>query len=1740
MSNNVAPPKNTGGGGFVFENDVCAWLLAAMLVGEPVFGKDCGALVRLDFQTRPDGWLLDDILATTEVGGLRNRFALSVKSNAQFTAASAPSDFVEAAWQQWLHLDSPVFDANLDFLGLVTAPLSSAAAGAVSGLVEKARANDPLSFPSRLAIPNWASADERALFASFACPGSVGQSQTDVDTARMLQRLRFLQEDFGVVASQSENRALELCRRASRSQAFEDAQMLWRLLRDIASELRPKAGSLTLHDLVGRLRAHVDLDDYPDHQQDWATLDARSRREAALVRTSLAASLSLPREDQVAGILQSVADGTRVALLGASGVGKSGLAKLAFEQRASNGQRTLWLDASSLDRVPNYDAFEASLQLRNPLRDLLVSERSREPLVILDGLDRLYAEVSFRMVATFLQLVSGVGQANRWRVLVVCQSLEWPRLLEALQRAGAPVARWSTHEATALPVAELQLVANQFPSLGHLIRQPRVGALLANLKLLDLVVRRLNEGARVDASAWVGESSVAEWFWTEEVARGPERLTRGQFLRRLAQEQADQLVVSVSVDSFEPGSLQVAQSLVTDQLLVEVPGDRLAFAHDLYGDWVRLRVLLNQRDDLAAFLQTRYQSPAWHRAVRLLGIHLLEREDGVPRWRELMTAFVNSGQTVVRDLLLEAPAFSMNAEQLLESIFPDLLATDDELIRRLLNRFLAFATAPDQRMQLFARAVGADLNQARAAYRRPHWPYWVAVLGVLHAHREEALRVASVEVAKVVEMWLGFAPPGSVRRSEASQIGVLLGQLAVDSREDYRNRNDRGLFYRCALMAAPDYPEEVALLARTAAERFPRPELPSAATPLPRAWPQELFGRGTIRGPWAEGPLARVDEAFQSAVLDSPALYPLYKIRPVVAREVVLASLIEGPREEYWGGDHFHLHELDLVSRHRWFPALYTRGPFLACLLSNFDEGLELIMQLVDFATARASERARAARSRGGAEVDRVVAAIPLLGEGAHPATFEGDAYVFGWSSGLGNPPETIGSALMALEQYFYIRLDAGDDVTEEITKVLERSRSVAGLGVLCDIGKHQVSLFDGPLRALLSGPELYSWDIFRVVQGRWHLTIGGCWDGAEFHELARQFHGLQHRTRDLRDVATERLLRSQEMQEFFAAVRAWWKQRLADGEKLDDLVEQLDLRLDPTNYQVREDPTHGLLIVNVALERLQAERATEYQAVQDRALLANFPIRCRKILDERCVQSESQLEQLWQSWMRIRELARAGAVLPADEEGVGGLYLNALTGGIAVFLWHEEWLSQVEARHQQLEDALDSVLNGEPPSSSRSSSEHDVATFTWDCFVAESASMLWARQPQDARWRRLVAAAVFAEKYATVRLLFTRCAAYRATLGDDFGRLRRLALDWAHVRGLLCSLRNMGLALEQEIGERLLATAESWAEQAAASFVDGTLEPRRFDWHIFSDAPSFAEFNELRRPPAGYIQMDFKLVRCIHEWLPPPDGAQSPEERAIVVEFWRVALEVVVARPLADLHRRDQQHPLEDEVWVLENVAMALLQMRPDENPRRFWSAIIDLHSEAHDWPERFLIALHRHALAAEDIPASYARLVREITERALADVHEAQRWPRYEEVWDALIGIDDWVQDLWTARHTAHVLGIWDIIQQWMQNAPQTGRRLGKFARWLSGTAATPVRLRALPWLAEQLEPGDEGPVHQEEDVENNLARLLHKIWDLDQGELRSVVEPFNAFRALLAWLVERQNSLGLVLQGRIGGLD
>ncbi|MBK7048070.1 MAG: hypothetical protein IPH48_16510 [bacterium] len=521
--------------------------------------------------------------------------------------------------------------------------------------------------------------------------------------------------------------------------------------------------------------------------------------------------------------------------------------------------------------------------------------------------------------------------------------------------------------------------------------------------------------------------------------------------------------------------------------------------------------------------------------------------------------------------------------------------------------------------------------------------------------------------------------------------------------------------------------------------------------------------------------------------------------------------------------------------------------------------------------------------------------------------------------------------------------------------------------------------------------------------------------------------------------------------------------------------------------------------------------------------------------------QSDEELEELWRKWNRIRELASDGWELESADEGCGDKYANAIVGGVAVFLWHREWSTLDAFRWPEIETAFRGVLNA-PPASGGFYSEDSTATWTWDCFGAEAGAMLWAADLRNEEWRRVVGEAVFNPRYAALRCLFATCAEHRTSLGEDFTRLRRLALEWAFVRDRIDAIRRRSRGFLQ-LGERVLdgvrQELDDWANERLAAFIAGESEGFPSDWNRCDEHDRFRDLDAIRRPWPGYPGMNFRVVRCSHEWLPLPDEALDSGEREEVVRFWCTAIGFVRTRPLADLNRRDHQYPQEDERWVLERAAAALLQFRAEEQPELLWQAVFELHSEGHDWPEAFLQSLHQHALAAERTPVNFGPLVRLMLHFAFTEVDGKRRWSEYERVWDAIVGIDWYTCDLWEARHAVAVRELEDVFSLWMAEVPLNGRRLRTFAKWLRGPSAAPIRLRTLKWILGYVRGEDLRRPRDVREADDAIAALLNVVWDEEERAMRANTEAFMAFQGLLAWLGDRQNRLGLELLGRIGSL-
>jgi hypothetical protein len=550
----------------------------------------------------------------------------------------------------------------------------------------------------------------------------------------------------------------------------------------------------------------------------------------------------------------------------------------------------------------------------------------------------------------------------------------------------------------------------------------------------------------------------------------------------LGEKQADDLHAETPLDAFSPSDLVPLDGLCQDRICKQHE-ERLVFSHNLYGDWARQRKLLQQADTLRTYLEPRLASPLWHRAVRLYGLHLLEQDRELTRWRTSIQTLATEDKTgnLAQDLLLESVVFAAQPLLLLERLWPDLAANGGLFLRRLLGRFLHVATLPNPMVTAITKAMSPDFEtEAATLYRLPYWPYWLPMIQFLYNHRTEVIQLAPQHIAEITGTWLQRGHETWVLRQEAAELALALAEPILHLRQsggfvDIEDKLVKSA-YRAALAAAREFLERVAAFALEACARreSPRQESPNetGAGALSRQTLLAIdIGASPIGEdyaiPWPDGPRESVDADFRDICLQENRLLSLMMTAPSVAREVLLALLIEPPRDDdpLWPSarldDNFEIE--DMVE---WYPPFYMRGPFLSFLHLNPTEGLEVILRLVNFATERWAARWVGQEPPG--------VTLPLPGG---EARWIGNYALYYWYRAYPHCPHPVAVALMALEKWLYDAIDAQQPIHDSINTLLQRSRSVAFAGLLSAVARKEPALFEGPLQPLLAVSEFHYWE---------------------------------------------------------------------------------------------------------------------------------------------------------------------------------------------------------------------------------------------------------------------------------------------------------------------------------------------------------------------------------------------------------------------------------------------------------------------------------------------------------------------------------------------------------------------------------------------------------------------------------------------------------------------------------------
>jgi hypothetical protein len=1709
MAREIVSPKSTGGGGYNFEDQVSAWWVLHMLAGQAPLDAELGAPTRIRLQARVDGWLLDDLVADFSFRGGPIRAAVSVKSGDVLRASRLQEEFVRDCWELHLTPGQTGFDAARDRLVLASAELSGQHRRTVNDALERASHHSPTLLEERIRQENWCSQEVRAFIQSFACPADIpGSHPFHARLAgALLKAVRIQDFDFTRADSRSRAAALLMCREQTESRTAEEGLQLWDLLLTLVKELRASAGELTHETLLNRLRGRVRLKHHPDHAPDWERLTKLTQRWMGDTLDTIG-GIHLPRENPLETLTQALRSHRAVVLLGNSGTGKSALLKALLNSGAAVGP-AYCLHA---DQVARLDEQALALGPTRPLDALVTTQPAEWALLGLDGLDRLSRPQELESVARVIRALRLREPGFPWRLLLTCQSSTWGELREGLRAQGADLSPAVPITLDRLDENEFQTLEKQLPAIAPLLARTDLQPLTGNAKALDLLASAVSEVGLPDGKEWRGEPSLIEWYWERYLRANGRGLQPPALLEKLASSQADARRFATPLSSLSEGEQKLVPELQRLGVLSEQDGT-LRFTHDLHADYARQRHLLSwYRAECIDEIRNRSVNPLWHRAIRLLGLHLLELppdmgERRVGAWQYLLQQLEDEEpiRSTGVDLLLDALPFATAPGPLLDELFPEVLSDREaSLLRRFLVRFLYTASVPHPYFVEATRAAPVETRAQTAAIRRmPNYSLGRPTIEWLARRWEQFHSVVPDQLIQIATTWLVMddlvKSPLEDRLREA--LGSMVLRIAEWTQEQggpQRPGESRAWLYTFAMLVGCWEQQRTTSLIKKLAGR-PREGDPSAPERAPESWP--------------EGPQQAPDEDFRQALLNPVGAGWLSTLYPSLAVEIFLAVFIEYPKGQA-GGYPF---------RGGLHPVLFTSPPRpdfapVRCLLKASPvQGLELVGRLTDFVTSRWREWF-ASENR-----NEPLPQLTLCIDGQE-RTYIGDEDVFRWHLGTSHP-EVIASVLMTFEAWLGDQLQRQQVSPDVLKSLLSSSTSVAIIGTLVELGLAIPELLEGPLEPFVENPELYKWAHRRDLA----LMANPALD----HQVLERLHlpQVQQGPWDLLDVVAKlHAKRNWQWPSIERLLRSW--RNVPESKRLPILHERLPALLDPKNWRTSESPDGKKLLEFVPPAELLHHEA---QVLRDsrrqvESLFSQLSF-MRSANYHGIINGTEEVteEQLGQFLSSARELTNEGDEQDRFEEQCGV--------AAAAILAHPRYLERHPGWKQLCREWLITACSTLKPSV-RDYDPQEIDLSSWSNFCAEAVPVLWSEEPNAPDLRRALAVLVGAQENDTVLRLFRNLARHRARHPADFQRLLHLAVWFS---------RMLVIANARPPQVDLVRGVDSAFERLLTAFVNRSLPPLPSDWTSIASALP----EELTRTPPdseGLAEprgVHITYLLTAWSWLYKEADMTTAPDREFLIDSVEKLEQLMLAglyrtktEPAAQAPHLYRAPTFTDHGTHLPALgAIYVLHASDSSTRRRLWEPWLRLSAVRHEWTEAFLEALYQLGLRAPAGRLSLRETLTELLDFALDP--KAAPASRSAQVVRTLLGCsDEDTLSRWRTQHEPLATALRSHWDRWSERALATPENTQAFLSLLKTPAAKPVRVEALRWLTRVTPPQWlQGKTALHLNVQERLIGLLDLLWDEHRKELKQPGASREAFESLLGALVGLQNRRAIVLSQRLG---
>ena len=1575
--------RSTSGAGFDFEDLIAAWQLVKALSGEQMPGVG-GVGVQLQAQVSTLGWRFDDLLLTGEAEGGPRRLAISAKGNQQVSASGLPSGFVTQAWEQWRDPQGP-FNRASDGLALVTLGTHAKFQATWREVKNACSGSDVALAMSR--IRN--NPKQARVFRSVQEPGG---NASDEETIELIRRLHVVSVDLQFVHSETKNQSIAQCRRLLESGDVSEAEALWEELVNVAADVRLRTGTITVPDIWSRLRVQFGLLQHPDFAGDWETLSNNTSDQKARIGTELPSGYAVPRTAKKAALRAAVADNEVTVVFGESGCGKSALVKSVLDVEFPCWNQ-VWFGPEELKTALSA-VRQGNLPLRHELSRVLNATVKPRNVLVIDSAERIEA-TEFQVIREVLQAVlPAVTQPEAtWRVVVVTQTQGWAEGEETM--LGGRRAAFVELERVAGGDVKLALLHS--PTLGWLAGHDDTVAALTNLRTLGWVIMA-GPALGSNASGLASHTAIADrlWkYWTQGRA-DVQALTM-----RLAGREAS-FERSFALTDLDPADAAIFTRRPSElPLRLSERTNRVEFEHDLAADWARFQFLKQVWTDTLRWTALA-ENPLWTNALRMLGQFLLRQSAKVgTAWDNAFDAAASENNELAGNILLDALCLDPEAERFLTDRLELLLANDAKVFNRLLLRFHHIATVPIGGPLALDPAVGLYIE---AQHRSIVFGRWPPLLRFLVAQRKHLRGHVSFALARVIETWLTKTPlelsNGALIpfRREMAEIALAMARtVQVQKGHGVMYMTREYSLYTAPLAGAADLPEEVGSWALELAGRrkvdedverriaAAKGEKALAHAKRLRTDPeykerQERLRRmppsiGSLRErlpPWPLGARGEVDMDFRTACFKENGLQPLMRARPELAAEILLALIIEDQPEWECGSDHLDVDlGLDYPKDPKdAYPTAFWKSPFFTFLQVAPDVALDALIALVNFSTERWS--ADAMKGREGPPPG-----VTLQFEDGPEKAFSGRRKVFGWPQTNSMHNGNLFCALDALERWLTLQLDAGEDITAIVERLLREGNSAALVSVLLNVAKYRPSLLTGALAPLLTFPNLFYWDSVRV---EWiaHNFVGLNWlqDGQAMFDFARNWTLAPHRKKRFLDVVVELLLANEDVARRLKALVSTWTLPEDPSEALR--FKLLFAALDSANYRPTADPETGAEVTSFVCPDDLSLEVQSWQSEEAQPITyLGMPDCCEQRLQSGQTLRDEEAEYLY-------GLIKTFETNTEDDEATKSTCRLAAAATLIVL--GGRWLAKTPEAHTHSLSVVRSAVSGIPSTSCEIRDRRMRSMRDELKFAAHAVMHLWLAGDAGPQWEADVLRLLTSGDARALRAIVGIAYANRDQLGPVWWRLLQAGVLWS---GLILLTRHHG---DDEVAERAWSRWLARLRRFPLRNEEANLDSLEFK-RVAAGCGRLEFYRKMRLHTSGErtwrgkpqrrpgVSLDRHVLEAVFGWLMygAGTGDRSSDTR-LALRIWDYDASRAKARAKTDGNGEYDQ-PSQN---ILPKIA-ALSLAAPENEVRAVWEPVLAHGPAAHYALRDFIRGLYLR-LGDGDDTAAFECVWRAVAEYGLA----------------------------------------------------------------------------------------------------------------------------------------------------------